>query len=741
MRIKIIIVALLFPILLTSQVVSGKVVNNNQNYLPGASVYWLESNIGVYSDSLGRFEIEKQEGSLNLIASFIGFRADTILIEGQKTMDFVLNQQGAIGEVVVSAQRDGIIISNLNPIKTEQINRTELGKAACCDLAGCFETQSSVQPQTTNIITNSKELRILGLSGVYNQVLINGLPLIQGLSYTYGISSFPGTVVENIFISKGANSVLQGYESISGQINVETRKADQADRLFLNAYVNSFQEKHLNANIAYKTGKWSHLTALHTVQPAVQTDRDNDNFLDLPRLTRYSISQTMEYGNSGEWGWHSKIGFRYLDEQRVGGQVGFDPNEDLGSNVRYGQTVQLRQPEIWTKSGYRMDDAHHFVFYASGFTQNQESYFGPLKYDADQRNIYSNFQHEYTYSGNILKTGVSFRYLNLQEDIAFTDNKLSRTFAGNYERREMIPGAFAENTLRLFDDQLVWIAGARVDHHNDFGTFLTPRTLLRYNVTPRAVIRANIGTGWRTVNLFSENINLLASSRDLIIEEDLLPEQALNYGVNFTQKFDLENLSGYFSTDYYRTEFQNQIFPDYDSDPTKAIVRNFTGESVANGFQADVFLKFFQQFEFKSGYNFLDVFRMQGEEKQLLPFNSRHKVFVAASYKPLTNKFHIDVNAHWYGEQRLPNTKSNPVAYQRPDFSLPFSVVNAQATYKFKTFETYFGCENIFNFRQNQPIISWENPFGKYFDTSSVWGPTRGREFYLGIRYYFREKA
>lgn len=244
------------------------------------------------------------------------------------------------------------------------------------------------------------------------------------------------------------------------------------------------------------------------------------------------------------------------------------------------------------------------------------------------------------------------------------------------------------------------------------------------------------------MNLFSENIGLLVSSRDIQIVEQLKPEQAINMGINFTQKFETKdaNLSGYFSTDFYHTNFQNQIFPDYDSDPTKAIIRNFTGTSISNGFQAELYLKIFKRFELKSGYNYLNVYRIVNGEKTVLPFNPTHKLIGSFSYKPLNNAFHLDINAHWYGKQRLPNTSSNPVEFQRPDYSKAYGVLNAQFTYNFERFEVYAGCENIFDFRQKQPIISWQDPFGPHFDTSSVWGPTRGREMYIGVRFRLKNK-
>jgi len=736
MKIYIFIVGLLFPCALLSQSITGKVTNEKNEPLMGASVFWSDTTIGTTTSPKGSFELVLIETVPRLlIASYIGHKTDTIIITDQTRVVFKLKESQALNEVVIRSQRDGVIISDFNPIKTEQITQTELGKSACCDLAGCFETQTTVQPQVTNVITNAKELRILGLSGVYNQVLIDGFPMIQGLTYTYGISSVPGSLVDNIYVSKGANSVLQGFESISGQINVETKDPHTTDKVYLNAYINSFGETHLNANVAVKMGKWSNLTAVHTVQPAGKFDRDDDTFLDLPQLTRYVVSNKLRYGNEIEWGWNSKIGLRFVNEQRVGGQTTFNAETDKGSTTVYGQTVNMNQPELWTKTGYRANDQHNFVLYASSFYQDQQSYFGTIKYDANQTNAYVNLQYEFAYGENTLKSGLSFRHLNLDEDVSFTDNTLQRTFAGRYQRQENIAGVFAENTMKLLGDKLTWIAGVRVDNHNQFGTRITPRTLVKYDITPTTIVRANIGTGWRTVNLFSENIGLLVSSRDIVFAEQLQPEEAINMGVNFTQKFNSEHVTGFFSADYYRTDFQNQIFPDYDSDPTQAIIENFTGKSISNTFQAEVYLKFWQQFEFKTGYSFLDVFREIDGQNVLLPFNPRHKVVTTLGYKPLSDKFHIDMNIHWYGQQRLPDTQSNPEPFRRPGFSENFVLVNAQFTYNLNKFELYTGCENIFDFRQLRPINGWQEPFGQFFDTSSVWGPTRGREFYVGVRF------
>ncbi len=728
----------------SAQSLKGKVFGEQETgreILPGATVSWLGTPIGTAANENGVFEIPLQGiADKRIVVSYVGFLADTVEVGDLTYLSITLLPDTALlGDVTITGRKPGAHISDLSPIKTEVITQKELTKAACCDLAGCFETQATVQPQTTNVLTNSKELRILGLSGVYNQVLFDGMPLIQGLSYTYGISTFPGSVVENIYVSKGANSVLQGFESLSGQINVEPRMPDETDKLFVNLYLNNFREAHVNANVAMPVGrakKWSTLVALHTVQPAGTFDRDDDTFLDLPRLSRYMAYNRWKYGDDQQAGWFAHIGARMLFEKRVGGQTTFDPSSDKGSASTYGQFVSFTQPELYTKTGYRFDDNNSITVMASAFFQDQDTWFGTLKYDAEQVSAYVNVQHEYLWADrHLLKYGLSYRHQDLEEAIGFSENTPPRTYAGEYVQRQRIPGVFAENAFHWMDDKIVWIAGARLDHHQEFGWFFTPRTLLKYSINAANTVRASIGTGWRQVNLFSENVNLLASSRDVIFQERIDPEQGFNWGINYTYKFTIGSTSGSLSGDFYQTRFSNQFFPDYDTDPTKAFIRNFTGTSVSNAAQAEASLLFWEVLDVRAAYNFLDVYRMEDGARNVLPFNPRHRVMAALSYRPRGDRWYFDVNGHWYGEQRLPDTGSNPPEYQTAPYSDPYVLVNGQVTFRTGQFEFYTGMENIFDFRQLRPIVSWQEPFGPYFDTSSVWGPTRGREAYVGVRW------
>ena len=710
----------------------------NGAVLIGANVYFMGTTNATTTDESGLFFISANGiESPILISSYVGYEPDTFDMTGNDYIEFKLEDSAMLDEVVVEAEQDGTFISSLNPIKTEAITATELKRSACCDLAGCFETEASVESRTTNVITNSRELQILGLSGTYNQVLLDGIPLVNGLAYTYGISSIPGTLVNTIFISKGANSVLQGFESISGQTNVITIEPEKADKFFVNVFMNHFMERQENVSFGIKKGKWNNYTALHAVQPARKIDRDKDSFIDVPQLTRYEIFNKASYGSDVEKGWSAKYMVRFLRENRVGGQITFDPKKDKGSSEYYGQTVDIMQPEIWGKSTYRINDNSKFTFFGGASYHDQHSYFGTTKYDGVQTNLYGTLQHDLDYSeDHSLKYGASFRLLDIDEDIAFMDELNPKTYDGNYKKRERIPGFFAENTFRFFEDKLSWIVGARVDYHNTFETQFTPRSLVKYDFSENSTLRVSGGFGWRTANLFSENVGLLVSSRDIVFEEALKPEKAINYGINYTQKYANDIMSGYFSVDFYRTDFQNQIFPDFHTSTTKAIVTNFEDKSYSNGFQVEFNSKIRSKLDMKIAYNYLDVSREHHPGHfESLPFVTPHKFLFTAGFKPESKKWHLDGSLHWFGERKLPDTANNPELYRRPDYSDSYLTANTQFTYSFEKMELYAGCENIFDFRQLQPIISWEDPFGPYFDTSSVWGPTKGREFYVGARY------
>ena len=734
---------LLLPAMATSgQTIKGKLFGqegDNKEILPGGTLHWIGTPTGTTANENGVFELPVTGvADMRIVASMVGYTTDTINVAGKTYVSIVLKPESHVLDGVTVNDRNNISLATAEVGKVEVVGKHELVKAACCDLAGCFGTQASVQPQTTNVITNAQELRILGLSGVYNQVLVDGMPMISGLSYTYGISTYPGSIVNNIFVAKGTTSVLQGYESISGQINLDAKWPDKMERLYLNGYMNSFGEKQENVNLSAMVGKrkkWSTMIALHAVQPANRTDGNKDGFMDLPLLTRYMAYNKWKYGSDRQKGWNAQLALRVLNERRIGGQVNYMRGDDEGSLAVYGQKVNLAQSEVYAKAGYRLNGRHAIALAVSGFVHDQLSWFGSTRYKAEQQNGYLNLQHEWQWSKHTLKYGMSYRYQELAEHIQFGDTNLHRTYAGNYLTQLRVPGAFAENAWHWNDDKVILLTGVRVDNHQVAGAFVVPRVMVKYVVNSMHTLRASAGKGWRQVNLFSEQVNLLISSRDIVFAEALKPEEAWNQGVTYTYKFAGLKTTGTVNVDFFNTYFTRQFFPDYDSEPTKAIIRNFTGKSISNGLQVDASMTVGKVLDLRVAYNYLDVYRMEKGGKNHLPFNPKNRAMAAISYRTKNNKWQADMNAHWFDKMRLPDTRNNPAPFVRPMYSTAYGTLNVQATYRWKNLDVYAGCENITNYRQPDPIISADNPFGPYFDISSVWGPTRGREVYAGFRY------
>ncbi len=710
-----------------TQTFSGRLADERTGeVLPGANLYWMDTTVGTSTDEGGNFELPKTNENEWLVISYIGYSNDTLYIgseTGPVLIELELSGGEDLQEVVVQGDRAGTFITN-DVAKVEAITEAELTKAACCDLAGCFSTQTTVQPVTTNVITNAKELRILGLSGVYNQLLFDGMPMVQGLGYTYGVSSYPGTLINTIFVAKGSNSVLQGFEGMSGQINVIPKSPDDTDKLLLNTYLNSHGIHQFNANYATTSKKgWSNLAAAHISRPGFRMDVNEDTFLDRPLIERQVIYNKWMSNQDIEKGWLSQIGVRFWNEQRIGGQTDFKAS-DKGSDSVYGQLINIQQPELYTKTAYRLNAKQQITFIGSTFYHHQDSWFGITKYDANQFNAYANAQFEWQYRDkHNMKTGISYRHSDVSEVVEDE----------NFRQQNYIPGVFAENTLTF--DKLDVITGVRLDIHQEHGTFLTPRALVRYQLTDNTNIRASFGTGWRTALVFAEHPNLLVSSREVIFTETLEPEQTINFGTNITHKQFWDNLVMTITADVYHTRFSNQIFPDYDSEPNQAILYNFRGVSASNAAQVDISWKLQDKYEWKLGYNYLDVYRVTNEIKTEQPFNSKHRIVATFSYQPLNKKWHFDTNAYWRGKQRMPNTDAYPTLYQRSAYSPTYVLFNAQFTRSWKKLDIYMGCENILGVRQNDPIMAWQEPFSPYFDTAFSWGPTTRREFYIGARY------
>lgn len=735
LRIVYLFVFIGLPMSAFAQSITGVITDIMGKPLIGANVMWENSNIGTVTDDNGNFSIpDKNTGERILKISYIGFTTEKLAVGNISHWEIQLIEDATLAEVNITAKGSATRFAN-EVAKVEVLGVCEIQRAACCSLAGCFSTNSNVEANVTNVVTDAKELRILGLSGVYNQVLVDGLPLIQGLAYPYGPNSYPGTMIEKIFVTKGANSVLQGFESISGQINMEFHQPETAPRLFLNAFANSFGETQFNANYMVKKPTWNNLTIAHLTLPATNNDRDKDGFRDIVRTNRMSFYNRWAYDNPDKPKWRTYFAVRFLKENREGGLTGFDHNKHLGTSQVYGQNVHMNQGDITTKTNYIISDKTSIIMLNSAYVHRQESYFGVKHYLGKQFNLTSTIYADYYYGtqNHNLKAGLSHRHNRLQEDVKFLEPIPFLDYEGVYKTEYDIPGIFAENKWTL--SKFTILAGLRYDWFGNFGWKFTPRLLVRAQLSENTDIRFNIGKGYRIAHIFAENSSLLAGNRTLQIARDLAPEEAINTGLNFIQNFVWNGISITLSGDAYLTFFQNQIFPDFNKKVNTAIVNNFFGRSVSNSYQLENKWIFTPQFDLKVAYNYLEVYRVNEGVRENLPFVPTHKWSANTSYSIPNDQWQFDLTYRWIGSKRLPSTANYPEQYRLPESSTPYHQFDFQITRRWKVFQIYAGIENIFDLRQEFPILGYDQPFGEYFDPAFNWGPTKGREVYIGVRY------
>ena len=462
-------------------------------------------------------------------------------------------------------------------------------------------------------------------------------------------------------------------------------------------------------------------------------NRNNDGFLDTP--IGHSFIGLNRWKYIGADGLMMQFGIKGTFTNNYGGQMNFDPENDALTTNYWGMRLNVNRYEGWAKIGKVFLDKtwKTFGFQFSGIKHQQKSYFGLNQYDADQHSFYANFLYQ-SIIGNTnhkFRTGASFQYDNYSE-------LLNESV---YNRNEIVPGVYFEYTVKA-SEKLSAVAGIRFDYHNNFGAFLTPRLHVRYAISDNLVIRASGGRGERTASIIAENIGLLASSRQIIIQGDesdkpygLKQEVAWNYGINITQSFRLAYRDGSIGFDFYRTQFENQIVVDVDQSPQTALFYNLDGQSFSNSFQAQVDYELIKRLDVRLAYRWFDVRTTYHENLLQKPLIAINRAFINLAYET-RNHWKFDLTINWQGQKRIPFTNSNPPEYQLAEQSPDFVVINTQISKSWnENFEVYLGAENLFNYKQENPILSADKPFSPYFDASLIWGPVFGRNIYAGLRY------
>jgi len=725
--------------LLAQNTYRGKVLNTLNTPIESAQIIVNDSVMGV-SDAFGIFEIRIDQPTVAFVFAE-GYEPVEVDLDNPLQDYFIaLEAIADLNELVITTRKRSTQRLK-GATNTQVMNSGELLKAACCNLAESFETNPSIDVNFSDAVSGSKQIRMLGLTSPYILIAEENIPSVRGASQAYGLSFTPGTWVESIQVTKGAGSVMNGFESISGQINTELIKPADDRPFFLNLYGSTDARLEINAHFNEKVSdKWSSSLFVHGNARVKKNDRNHDGFLDNPLGSQVNVMNRWQYMNL-EKGWVAFLTARYMKDEKQAGVIDFDPNIHKLSTNKWGSEILTDKFDAHTKIGYVFPDQPFKSFgWQNAFSYHrQNSYFGINQFDIIQRSVYSNFLYNSIFSNTMHKfsTGLSFMYDDYSE---FLDN-----YGGaNYDRTDTSYGAFLEYTYDNMGD-LSMILGIRADNSNRLGAFVTPRVHVRYNPWDKTTIRASAGRGKRLANIFAENQYLLASSRKFNIQDEggkaygMDPEIAWNYGLSLSQDFQMFNRNANLTVDFYRTDFQNQIVIDLDQSARSVDFYNLDGKSYANSLQAELNYNILTHLILRTAYKYYDIQTSYQKQKMERPLQAKHRLFANLEYTTheVNGRYwRFDTTWNWLGKQRLPYTGDNTAANQLANYTDAFSTFNAQVTKVFSDrFEVYLGGENMGNYQQDRVILGADDPFGNEFDSTIVYGPVFGQMYYAGLRF------
>lgn len=759
---------------LRAQKLRGEVRDAEGRPLAGASVYWAGTTVGTSADGGGAFRLHRVRGRELLVASFLGYVNDTLRVDAAtQQAAFGLRAEGVELEgVVVEAAQSGNFVKRDGIVKGEMISFAGLCKMACCNLAESFENSASVTVGYSDAISGARQIKMLGLAGTYTQILDENRPVMRGLSAPYGLSYTPGMWLNSIQVSKGVASVTAGHDAITGQINLEHRKPTDEERLFVNLYLDDELRPEANISTAFpvsRDGKLSSVLLLHgsADTDVRKMDHNGDGFRDLPRSAQFNVANKWLYaadnGMQIRWGW------KYVEESRLGGMLDYRNTRSMreamarewdwertgGTMPLYGSHIRNRNANGYFKLGMPVgasvydadaqDEKRSNLALVADFDHfDEEAYFGLNDYAGRQNSVsvQAMYNHYFTCRSS-LNVGVQARLDYIRESLLnrtpWIDGRTRADY--DWDRNEEEVGAYAEYTYAVRDRFSV-VAGLRGDYNAFYDRFfLTPRGHVKWNITPSTTLRASAGLGYRSTNVLTDNIGMLATGRAIVVPElgdlDRL-EQALTVGGSLTQTFGLvEPGDATLSFDYFRTQFFHAVVVDQEYDPETIRVYGSSGPSWTDTYQIDFSWSPVERLDLFATFRYTDsemtIRRSDGRSVQVeRPLVSRYKTLLNIQYATKFRRWVFDATAQLNGPARIP-TQTGDLADSR--HSPRYPMFYAQVSRKVGRFDIYVGCENIADYRQEDPILNWENPYDYRFNSMNVWGPLMGRKFYAGLRF------
>ena len=756
----------------------GTVLDDKGYPLVGANVYWAGTTVGVATDLDGRFQLEPVKSTNLLVTSFMGFHNDTTEVTAHSELTIVLVSDLVLEEVNITERKMAVLRSRVSALQTETITGEALCMAACCNLSESFETSASVDVAYSDAATGAKQIRLLGLSGTYVQMITENTPNIRGLAQAFGMEYIPGPWMEAIQVSKGTSSVLNGYEAIAGQINVEYLKPQTQDPISLNAMISTETHAEVNA-----TGGWdlndkvSTGILFHAQNMSLELDHNHDGFLDMPKNTNVNLLNRW-YVKTGDYTGQFLV--RGLYDRRQGGLT----KEATEALSPYKIDLNTWRVDGFMKNGYVFDAelGTSIGVITSASYHNQQNTYGPRQWDAAQTNAYLNaiFQTSFDDSAtdhwddhqHKLSAGVSLNYDGYVEEIGVLGDKAMRL-----DRWEVTPGVFAEYTY-TYKDKLTLLAGIREDYSTRYGFFTTPRMNVRFAPFEWWTLRGSVGLGYRSPNAIADNAAYLASNRiyqffttlhnstphyTTLPHAELAQERSMNTGLSTVFYIPMGKRELQLSGEYYYTKFLDGVIADMDRSLQGITLYNMHDVEGAKYFshnwQVEASMEILRGWTMTAAFRYTDVkqttFNTDANEYQLRekPLQNKFKGIITTSYQTPLKTWQFDLTAQFNGEGRMPD------GFQIPEGSNQYRVHNGciyhkwypqllgQITKFFRTWSIYLGAENMTNFTQDNPIVGerleakgdkqggFVNPQSTNYDASMIWAPIHGWKMYLGFRW------
>ena len=738
----------------------GTVLDDKGEPLIGANVYWAGTTVGVATDIDGRFQLEPVKSTNLLVTSFMGYHNDTTEVSAHSELTIVLVSDLVLEEVNITERKMAVLRSRVSPLQTETITGEALCMAACCNLSESFETSASVDVAYSDAATGAKQIRLLGLSGTYVQMITENTPNIRGLAQAFGMEYIPGPWMEAIQVSKGTSSVLNGYEAIAGQINVEYLKPQTQDPISLNAMISTETHAEVNA-----TGGWdlndkvSTGILFHAQNMSLELDHNHDGFLDMPKNTNVNLLNRW-YVKTGDYTGQFLV--RGLYDRRQGGLT---KEATASASSPYKIDLNTWRVDGFMKNGYVFNPelGTSIGIIAAASYHNQQNGYGARQWNAAQTNAYLNAIFQTGFDDEAidpwdnhqhkLTAGLSVNYDGYVEAIGQEGNKVM-----GLDRWEVTPGVFAEYTY-TYKDKVTLLAGVREDYSSTYGFFTTPRMNVRFAPFEWWTLRGSVGLGYRSPNAIADNAAYLASNRMYHFDvSKLTQERSMNTGLSTVFYIPMGKRELQLSGEYYYTKFLDGVIADMDRSLHGITLYNMHdvdgAQHFSHNWQVEANMEILRGWTMTAAFRYTDVKQttFNSEQGEYLlrdkPLQNKFKGIITTSYQTPLKTWQFDLTAQFNGPGRMPDGFVVPSG-SKQYFTDAMGQVHhkwypqllGQITKYFRTWSIYLGAENITNFTQDNPIVGavsehgYVDPSSTNYDASMIWAPIHGWKMYLGFRW------